>query len=207
MAKALTVDLFAEDRAHEEFLGPLVRRIAAECGVAIELRVRSARGGYAPAIRELKTYQRLLLNRGTQQFPDLLVVAMDSNCKGIADAQKRIRNELDSKLRNITIEACPDPHIERWFLADLESFHHVVGITPSVPQDKCVRDYYKGILAKAVIDAGHPPTLGGIEFATELIQQMDFYRAGKADSSFKTFISAAKGAITQRAEGFKRDVT
>jgi hypothetical protein len=64
----------------------------------------------------------------------------------------------------------------------------VVGVTPVVAQEKCERDYYKSVLAKAVIDAGHPPTLGGIEFAPELIEAMDFFRAGKTDNSLKHFL-------------------
>jgi len=47
------------------------------------------------------------------------------------------------------------------------------------------------MLAEAVADAGHPATLGGIEFARELVDAMNFYRAAKADSSLKHFLDEA----------------
>jgi hypothetical protein len=64
----------------------------------------------------------------------------------------------------------------------------VVGVTPSLKQQKCERDYYKNLLSQAVVNAGHPATLGGIEFARELVDGMSYYRAGRADSSLKHFI-------------------
>ena len=35
---------------------------------------------------------------------------------------------------------------------------------------------------------GHPPTLGGIEFAAELVGEMDLYRAGENEPSLQHFI-------------------
>jgi hypothetical protein len=34
-----------------------------------------------------------------------------------------------------------------------------------------------------------PRSLGGVEFAEELVNAMDFYRAGRRDPSLKAFIS------------------
>jgi hypothetical protein len=44
MSSPLTVDLFVEDRAHEEFLKAMLRRIATEQERSVIVRVRSARG-------------------------------------------------------------------------------------------------------------------------------------------------------------------
>lgn len=44
------------------------------------------------------------------------------------------------------------------------------------------------ILSKAIVDAGHPNTLGGIEFAQELVASMDLYRAAKNEASLKHFL-------------------
>ena len=60
---------------------------------------------------------------------------------------------------------------------------------------KCERGFYKGVLAKAVRDGGHPPTLGGIEFASEIVAAMDLFRAGKTESSLKHFLEAATARI------------
>lgn len=193
MSKALLIDLFAEDRAHEEWLKPLLERVAREESTAVRIRVRSARGGHSRVITELKTYQRSFEKGIGGQVPDLLIAAVDANCSNFAESQKSIQDALQAQFIGRTIRATPDPHIERWYLADLEAFHEVVGITPSFEAEKCERDYYKAVLAKAVSDAGHPVTLGGIEFARELVDALDYFRAGKADNSLKHFLEELRG--------------
>jgi hypothetical protein len=191
MSKPLLIDLFAEDRAHEEWLRPLLARLAREHDKEMRLRVRSARGGHGRAISELKLYQTGMEKGVPSTLPDLLVIAIDANCTSFAGAQKSVQDALTDPFKAIAINATPDPHIEMWYLADQKAFHDVVGRTPTVPRDKCERDYYKKILAQSVIEAGHPPTLGGIEFAQELVDALDFFRAGKADNSFKHFLEEA----------------
>jgi hypothetical protein len=58
MSEPVVVDVFAEDRAHEALLVPLLLRIAAEEGVAATPRVRTGRGGHRRSIEELKLYQK-----------------------------------------------------------------------------------------------------------------------------------------------------
>ena len=58
MNDRLVVDLFVEDRAHEEFLKPLLTRIAGDERIEVWIRVRSASGGHPRAIAEFKLYQR-----------------------------------------------------------------------------------------------------------------------------------------------------
>ena len=53
MSSPLTVDLFAEDRAHEEFLKAMLARIATEQARKLTVRVRSARGGHPRVLEEL----------------------------------------------------------------------------------------------------------------------------------------------------------
>jgi hypothetical protein len=189
MSESLLIDLFAEDRAHEELLRPLLERMARECEKDVQVRVRSARGGHGRVLAELRLYQKSMLKKvAGKLLPDVLVVAIDANCESLTAARNHIESALEATFRDRTLRACPDPHIERWYLADLKAFHEVVGITPVVPKNKCERDLYKGILSSAVAEAGHPPTLGGIEFARELAEGMDFFRAGKGDSSLKHFL-------------------
>ncbi len=85
--------------------------------------------------------------------------------------------------------------MESWYLADPESFKEVVGLWPTMARKKCVRDYYKSALAKVVRKAGHPATLGGIEFARELVERMDLYRAGKKERSLKVFVGDLRGRL------------
>ena len=58
-------------------------------------------------------------------------------------------------------------------MADPVSFATVVGTQPSVSRGKCERGYYKRLLNRTVIGAGHPSTLGGIEFGRELADAMN----------------------------------
>ena len=198
MSEPLVIDLFAEDRAHEAWFKSLLERLAREEMVTVRVRVRSARGGHGQAITELKKYQQLCGKGIIGKLPDLIVVAIDANCSSLLEAQKKIDDCLDQQFKHSTIKATPDPHVERWFLADLVAFHKVVGITPQFKKGKCKRDYYKSVLAKAVQEAGHPPTLGGIEFARELVEALDFPRACQDDSSFKHFVDQMRGALKRR---------
>lgn len=177
MSRQVKVDLLAEDNAHEEFLLPVVRRVAAEEGVAVVVRVRSARGGHARAIEEFKLYQELM-TKGVVAgaLPDLLIVGIDGNCASFAKKRAEILTAASPSFRDRLVTACPDPHVERWFMIDPEGFHEVVGHRPNVGKKKCLRDHYKGVLASAVRQAGHPATLGGIEFAREIADRVNWYR-------------------------------
>jgi hypothetical protein len=189
MASQLLVDLFAEDQAHEQFMGALIRRLAKEYGKDVEVHMRSARGGHGRAITELNQYQRSFEKYpGLLVVPDVLVVAIDANCKRLSAARKEILAALNERFRNLAAIACPDPHVERWYVADPGSFKTVVGVAPKCARRKCERKYYKNILSRAVADAGHVPTLGGIEFAQDLVDAMDIDRAAKTDRSLKAFI-------------------
>jgi hypothetical protein len=185
----LEIDLFAEDRAHEQFLRPLIERMVREHGRHATIRVRSARGGHGRAIEELKLYQKALIGGAiVDPMPAIIVVAIDANCRRFSQARDEVRSALSDHFRSSVVIACPDPHIERWYLADLKSFKSVVGVTPTLGHKKCKRDVYKQLLAKVVVDAGHPPTLGGLEFARELAMNLDYYRAQRSEQSLKHFL-------------------
>jgi len=55
------------------------------------------------------------------------------------------------------------------------------------------------MLAETVIKAGHPPSLGGIEFAEEIVREMDFYSAGKTENSFRLFVKNMTSALKRIA--------
>ena len=57
------------------------------------------------------------------------------------------------------------------------------------PIMKCSRDLYKQRLTDAVLEAGIEPVLGGIEFAEDIVQQMDIERAKRADDSLRQFLN------------------
>ena len=200
MNDPVRADLFVEDRAQEAFVGALVQRIAFDEGASLTMQVRSARGGVSRVLREFRTFQALI-EKGAfaGEVPDLLIVTVDGNCSTFPKKRSEIRRATRSGLRGRLVAACPDPHIERWYLADPDSFHRVVDHRPAVGRDKCERGHYKRLLAEAIRRGGHPATLDGIEFASDLAVEMDLCRAGKNDASLKAFIDELQAKVRSLA--------
>jgi len=196
MSEPAAIDLFVEDRAHEEFLRALVERVARDVQRRVVVTIRSARGGHGRAIAELELYQRAVASGSLGlRLPDLLVVGIDSNCSPWNRAVRGIRARVHQDFLDRTAVACPEPHIERWYLADPDSFAEVVGSRPRGGKRKCERARYKRLLAEAVEKGGHTSPLGGIEFAPDLVAAMDLHRAGKMERSLKLFLDEATPLI------------
>ncbi len=201
MSNPVRIDLFAEDRAHEALLVPLIRRIAEEEDMPITIKIRSARGGEGKVLEELKLYQKILASVFRESPPDLLVVAIDGNCVSAAKKRQEIEGRTEELFKDRLVAACPDPHIERWYMVDAESFRSVVGAVPNIGKEKCQRAFYKDALARAIQEAGHPSPLRGSEFAADLVKAMDLYRAGQEDSSLQGFIDALRSAFKRLKQG------
>jgi hypothetical protein len=198
MAEPWSVGLFVEDRAHEHFLKPLIERIAREAGRPVVIRPYSVRGGHPRAREELRTFQQIL-EKGVLGLtdPDILVVGIDANCSPWHQARRGIAEGLSPRLKDRAALACPDPHIERWFLADPDGFQAALGRRPRLGRRKCERDLYKRLLADAVRAAGYPTVLGGIEFAEEIVAAMDLYRAGRREKSLKDFVERVRALLVR----------
>jgi hypothetical protein len=186
------IAVFVEDFAHRQVIGALIDRIAADCGISVELGWRNARRGHGQVVRELKEYLRDLERQGN--LPDLVVVGTDANCKGLAERSRQIPTE---ECPVPTVLAIPDPHIERWLLLDGAAFKKVLGHGCGAPDQKCARDRYKGALIRAVLDAGVTPALGGIEFAEEIVRAIDLDRAARADTSLRRFLDDLHNAFRE----------
>ncbi len=113
------VRIFCEDEAHENTITALIRRLARELGVAIRISTSSARGGHGRVRTELRHFQRDFPRIGDRT--DLLVVAIDANCQGFQEARNSIRELIEIRLFPTFVLAIPDPHIERWLLAEPEA--------------------------------------------------------------------------------------
>jgi hypothetical protein len=196
MPDPLVLDLFCEDQGHEDFLSGILQRLRREERVHFKIRPRSVRGGHGKALSELEQYLQDV-QKQRQGSPDLLVVAIDANCKGSEAARQDIDGLVARYpgLYGCIAIACPDPHIERWYLADGEAFRAAVGEVPNVPPYKCERHYYKKALREAVIAAGQPTLLGGLEFAPDIAREVDFFRLGQADSAFKHFCDTLRNCL------------
>lgn len=195
MASCVTVGIFAEDQAHKRLLLPLIQRLAREEKVTVRSRVYPATGGHSRVMDEFRLHQQLLerVHNG-DRVQDFLVVAVDGNCDWIK-ARQRIAEATRESFSERVVVACPDPHIEHWYLVDSTAFKAVVGREPRMSRKKCARDYYKQILSSTVREAGYSSAFGGLEFAEELAEKMNFFRAGKESRSLKAFVDSCRSKI------------
>jgi hypothetical protein len=178
--------LFVEDFGHQEVITSLVTCVAHDQGVDVSIRPYSVRGGHGRAISDLAQFVRDV-KASEESWPDLLVVAIDANCRGY----RTCRREVESHLAEMPIKvvlAIPDPHIERWLLLDSSAFKSVWGRGCTAPDYKCDRSRYKGFLAQAVREAGLMPLIGGLEHARDIVQAMDRKRMIGADKSLGRFL-------------------
>ena len=187
------VQLFCEDRAHEEFIRAVVERLGEEEGVALIVSVAIARGGHGRVLDELNVQQRTQIALGPT--PDILVVAIDANCKGQNEARREVEDRINANIFPNHVLAIPDPHIERWYLADPGALRRSLGAVVQRETRKCERDLYKRKLVESLRGAGHPVVFGGSEFAREIIGEMDFYRAARNESSLRRFLEALRSAL------------
>ena len=183
--------LFVEDFAHRQVIGALVQRLAGDFDLDLRLHWRNATRGYGQVVREFNAYLRDLERHGDPK-PDLIIVATDANCKGM---NARIRDFGESAAPIPIIHAVPDPHIERWLLLDGAAFKAVFGRGCDAPDQKCNRDRYKQRLVQAIFAAGITPNLGGMEFAEEVVLQMDIGRTEQADGSFRRFVGSLRSVF------------
>lgn len=199
MSKRLRIDLFCEDRAHEELVHALLRRLCAREAIQVKIEIRSARGGHGKALQELELYQRVVAVGGLPS-PDLLVVAIDTNCRPYSEVAQEIQGKIDHSCFPHYALACPNPHVELWYMADPDAFERVVGAPPRYPQPVCgkqTRNELKRALANSVRSAGHPVVFGGIQFAPELAEAIRPFIAGKVDPGFRHFVRDVRGALRQ----------
>jgi hypothetical protein len=187
--------VFCEDTGHEEVITPLVARISEEFDIDIDVQVVSSTGGHGQTLIELREYVEDL--RSFAGLPDLIIVGRDSNCRGVAATQDELNDCLD-EYSDFSIYALPNPHIERWLLVDSSAFKRVLGEGCDAPDEKCDKARYKKTLAEAVREAADVnPSLGGIEYAQDIVAEMDLDRMTTADRSLGSFISNLRQQFRQ----------
>lgn len=179
------IALFVEDYAHQQVIGALIKRVAVENNVQVRLRWHIAVGGYGRVIEKLRQYMKDLGRQGGPRS-DLVIVATDANCKGLNERTKEIAEQDDF---TPMVLAIPDPHIERWLLLDGAAFKAVFGIGCNAPDMKCERGHYKHQLISDIQSTGTIPRLGGIEYAEEIVQNMNLDRISRLDRSFDRFVT------------------
>jgi hypothetical protein len=194
-----SIAAFVEDEGHRLVVGPLVNRIALEEQLEIETVFYNATGGRGKVFDELTRASRDI-QRGKIARSDIFVAAVDGNCEGFVAIKRRIEERIGTQGPSpILVTAVPNPHVERWLLADSAAFKAVLGVGCSAPDQKCERDRYKQLLADAVRESGLRPVLHGLEHAEDIIAAMDFQRAGSVDEALGRFISDLRAALRRLA--------
>jgi hypothetical protein len=185
------VVLFVEDFAHQQVIGALLNRLAQEHGIQFRLDWRNARHGHGAVARELGDFVRDLKQQGGP-LTDLIIVATDANCQGL---NERIRELRDREAPAPLIprrprSTCRALAVARWCRIPGRVRPRVRRTGPECSRDRC-----KLLLIEAIYVAGVTPSLGGIEFAEDIIHHMDIDRAAQADRSFQRFIEDLRAAL------------
>lgn len=178
--------LFAEDYGHESVICALVKKIAHQFKINVQIVTRSARGGHGRAISEFGAYMKTIAFE-RDGMPDLVIVTLDANCNSHAVVKKEIAR-VNQDYAALTICAIPDPHIERWLLLDSAAFKIVFGQGCAAPDLKCEKDRYKKLLYNAIAVTGLTPLLGGFEFAEDIVKNIDLQRVRRLDESLQKFV-------------------
>lgn len=199
MADRPRIALFCEDRAHEQLVRALVRRLADEEGLRPTVQPVAARGGHGRALAEFKAWQSAFLREKARGLPDLLVLIIDGNCKGWNSVKSSLENAIDKRVVPRAVAGCPDPHVERWYMADPEAFERVVGVRPGPDPGKCGRLVYKRLVDEAVEQAKLPQLTGSADLAPDLVREVNLYQAGKREASLGSFVEDLRPALQQLA--------
>lgn len=137
---------------------------------------------------------------------DLLIVASDGNCMGYQDKKKQLLGYAEKakfpRLDILTF-AIPDPHIEKWYVADPKGFNRAIGsgALPTLPPYKCEKGRYKGVMREAIASSDVSPQFGGYEYGEKIVEEMDFYEATRTDQSLKHFIDDLRGVLKRIRTG------
>lgn len=196
MPDRIRVDCFVEDEAHEILLRAVLERFESDLSLEIVPRFPSARGGAAQAQLQFRAYQGLVRQRREAEgAPDLLILAVDCDCRPSADCRRMIDGNIDPAVFPESVSARPHSHVEAWYMADPESFYQVVGAEPPPHDDPCEPDVHKQRLRQAVRAGGHAISNGGLEFGPDLVEAMNFARVRRAEQSLDDFIGELRAAL------------
>ncbi len=190
--------LFAEDSSHEQIIGSILRRLADTLRVPINLKCLNATGGHGQVLKALQRFVKDI-NRYRALIPPLVVVAIDANCTGFNGRRKQVEEKCQGISFPIA-HAIPDPHVERWLLVDSAAFKAALGVGCSAPDQKCERDRYKRALREAVQKAGVSPSLGGIEYADDIVGKMNLTHIPHPDTSLEQFLAPVRQHFRQWAQ-------
>ena len=190
--------LLGEDTGHETVLTVLLSRYSSDYKIVTTVKTLSSRGGLARVHHEFDTFLTDV-DGDRASTPDLIVIATDSNCMGYLKRRQQLEKVALKypRLKDLIAYAIPDPHIERWLMADPDGFKEVLGKGCTLPKMKCEKDEYKRLLDQSVRDAGVRPILGGLEYAEDLVNAANLLRIEKEEPSFEKTAKQIKAFFQQ----------
>ncbi len=191
----IEVGLFAEDEGHRSLLTGLIRRLAEDEDAAVEVRLRNAAGGSPRVRRALRQYVADLAT-GRDSFLDVLVVAMDANSDGVAARRQWINGLVGDSYAGTLVTAVPDPHVERWYLADPYAVSRAIDqcYRADLPPTRQRGQGYKRVLRSAFLKGGVDPPAGGPEYGEAIAAVMDLRTACRLPE-LQQFVSDLRAAL------------
>ena len=196
----IDIDLYCEDIEQETLVRALVERIARCRDLTPVVHPRSVRGGKGKVQQQVMARQGALAKgQAGLAMPDLLVVAVDANSAGTGPTRAEVKDYVDATLTPRLAVACPDPHIERWYVADSLIFQGITGVDPTLPGQTHSKDVYKQHLQELLAAADIEVLVGTYEIGPDIAEGMDLYRAGKVDNGLKLFVDEVRAACTSVA--------
>ena len=191
------VGLFMEDVVQERFITSIISRIASDIDIHVIFEIRNATGGIPKMRGELSGFLRDHTQIGNPVF-DVLIIVQDTDLRSEAETKRQIQRHIErSRYQGEVVIAAPEPYIEAWYLADPISIQTITGSPNLVqmPRGISEKDKYKYALSQAFPSAPY----GGIEYADEIVENMDLYRASQNVSSLRHFIDELRSTLTQLA--------
>jgi len=197
-ARKVRIIYFLEDAAHNQFVPPLVERIARELGISVgrvEIEPSYYRGSQV-----IRAFRQFLRDAQQSLRADLVVLCVDGNCKGPEEKRREFEREVQRHRISVpVIYAIPNPHIERWYLADPTAIRTVISsslISFHVPPYKCERDFYKRILEIEVFEKVEIDVYqGGTEYGPDIANEIDFVRIMTITPCLNKFIDDIRQAL------------
>jgi hypothetical protein len=147
---------------------------------------------------ELKDFMRDLAKE-RQSPPDAVIVVVDANCKGYNERKNLMDGVIVRypQFEQIVSYAIPDPHIERWMLADPRAFQTVFGRGCTVPAVKCAKGEYKRLLREEIRQSGIEAPLGGEEYAEDIVKAMDLAQVETREPSLGLFLKNVRALFNR----------
>jgi hypothetical protein len=188
------VEIICEDRGHDFFFSPLLRRLLSDRGVDHEINTFSDKRGYPGVKRALQGYfSEYVREKG---LPDILVIVYDADRKPPAELRAEILSKVHEQYHALICICCCIPHVERFYLLDFHAFRVATGFDgnqPSVSPRGDFKQKFRDLTEAAV---GVAP-LGGLENAKEIVELIDLERFRQADSQARSFVTCVERRVNE----------